>query len=267
MSERRIRVTGRQVYGRAMPLKRPGRLRVRRPQLSLLQRRLILLAVLMVAGGWALLRLFAITTVTVKSPGRGVEIKAEVGKLLDESWQQRNLLTLDDGQLESKLQQADPLLRSVEVRRRWFHGVVVTAVLKQPSLGWSTGNQRYLLDRDGTAIGVLASSSTLPIVVDGSNLPVQIGQRVTTSHFVAFATGLVPALSANGVGVRGLSVKDTTLDLTATTNKGYRLVFDTGRGVEEEMADLKSVQTLLASQKRTPAEYIDVRIAGRAYYK
>ncbi len=267
MNERRVRSAGRQIYGRAMPLGRPARKSKRLPAMSLLQRRLALLAALVVAALFGLSQLFAINTVVVKSSSRVGEIKAEAEKLISASWKQRNLLSFDDADFVLKLQQADPLLRSVGVRRQWFHAIAVTAVLKQPSLGWSTGNQKYLLDRDGSAIGLLASGTTLPVVTDGSNLPVQIGQQVASPRFVAFCMQLVPALSASGMGVTGLSVKDTTLDLSVSVNKGYRLVFDTGRDVGEELADLKSVQALLAAQKKTPAEYIDLRIAGKAYYK
>lgn len=231
------------------------------------QRRLVLLLVLVGAIGWLLSSWFAITTITVKVPSRGGEIKAEVAKLLDTSWRQRNLITLDSGEVVSELQQIDPLIRSAELRRQWPHGVVVNVTLKQPSLGWSTGNQQYLLDRDGTAIGVLPPGSTLPVVVDGSNLPIKLGQRVASARFVSFAAAAVPAISSAGITVTGLSIQETTLDLTVTTNKGYRLVLDTGRTIEEEIVDLKAVLALLASKKGQPAEYIDLRIAGKAYYK
>jgi cell division septal protein FtsQ len=259
---RQVRSAGRQIYGRAMPLNRPSRRRWRWPALGPLQRRLLLLAAGVLVAGYAVSRLFAITTITVQAPGRVGEIRAETRKLIDDSWRQKNLLTLNDEEVVSGLQQADPLLR-----RKWFHGINVTAALKQPSMGWSTGNQHYLLDRDGTAIGVLPLGSKLPVVTDGSNLPVQIGTRVAPARFVAFVTALVPALNAEGYGVQSMDVKDTTLDLSVATNKGYRLIFDTGRGVEEEMVDLRAVKALLANQKKTPAEYIDLRISGKAYYR
>jgi cell division septal protein FtsQ len=267
VNSRRVKNTGRPVYGRMQPVNRPGRARVRTPRLSLWQWRLLILVALLVAALYGLLKLFAVNTVVVTAPGRAEEIKAETVKLTQAKWQQGNLLTLDDEQLVLDLQQADPLLRSVQVRRKWFHTIAVSALLKQPSLGWSSDNQSFLLDRDGTAIGVLPAGSKLPVVNDGSNLPVKVGQRVTTSRFVAFVTGMVPALAGVGVGVTSLDVKDTTLDLSVTTNKGYRLIMDTSREVSDEMVDLKAVLALLASQKKTPAEYIDLRVAGKAYYK
>jgi cell division septal protein FtsQ len=235
--------------------------------LSSLQRRILLLSGGVVLGAYGIWHLFGVSKVEVQAPGRQVEIRTETERIIKDKWRQRNLLTINDGELVSDLQQGDPLLKSVEVRRKWFHSIVVKATLKQPSMGWTSGNQRYLLDRDGTAIGVLAADSKLPVVVDGSNLPVQMGARVAPARLVAFVTALVPALAAEGYSVTGLEVKDTTLDLNVTTDKGYQLVFDTGRTVGEEIYDLRAVKGLLATQKKTPAEYIDLRIAGKAYYK
>lgn len=267
MSERRVRFGSRGVYGRAMPLERPRRRGVKVPRPNLWQRRLVLIVIAVVAAGWGIMRLFAITEITVSASGHKAEINTATKKIVEGSLRQGNLLTLDSEELVSKLQQGDPLLRSVEVRRNWLHGITVSAILKQPSLGWSSGNQKYLLDRDGTVIGMLAAGSTIPVVVDGSNLPVQLGQRVVTTRFVNFVAGVTQALAAEGIGVSGLDVKDTTLDLNVSTNKGYRLIFDTSRPVADEIADLKAVRTLLATQHKTPGEYIDLRIAGKAYYR
>jgi cell division septal protein FtsQ len=266
VNERRVRAS-RQVYGRSMPLPRQGRVRAPKPAMSLAQRRLLIMVAVVGAGLWSLWQIFKINDIVVEAPGRQADIQTETRKLMGQSWMQQNLLTLNDGELAQRLTDSDPLLRSVDVRRRWLHGIKVSAVLKQPSMGWRSDDQQYLVDRDGTAIGVLPAGSTLPVVDDGSNLPVKVGQRVATSRFVGFVTDLAPALKGVGVGVTGLSVKDTTLDLSVKTDKGYRLIMDTSREVGEQVNDLKAVLNLLAAQKKAPAEYIDLRIAGKAYYK
>ncbi len=267
MSQRIVRSAGRPVYGRVQPLSRGPRRGPKRPRLNGLQRRLLIILGLIAVAGWGIGQLFALRTVTVSSSARKAEIESESRKLVTSSWWWGNLVTFNEDEFVSKLQQADPLLRAVTVRRAWFHAIVVTATLKQPSLGWSSGNQTYVLDKDGTVIGVAGAGLNFPVVYDGSNLPVQVGQRVASVHFVEFADQIVPALAASGIGVTRLDIKDTTFDLAAATNMGYRLLFDTTRGVDEEVADLKAVQRLLVTQKHTPAEYIDLRIAGKAYYK
>ncbi len=265
MNERRVRSAPRPIYGRPQPT-RGVRRRVWRPRLGLLPRRLLLLAAAVIVVIFILRQAFAITSVKVISNLRSPEITQEVHASLG-SWQQSNLLTMDAGTLESALQRLDPMIKSISVQRSWPHGVSVSVILKQPSLGWSSGNQTYLLDRDGTVISALPAGSTLPVVVDGSNLPVKLGDRVTSSRFVDFTTSVTNGLPALGVKATTLAVKETTFDLYVNTNKGYQLVFDTTRPVAQQLADLKTILVSLAAQKRTAVEYIDLRIDGKAYYK
>jgi cell division septal protein FtsQ len=227
----------------------------------------MILTVVLIAVLIILKQAFAITSVTVKAPSRTGDIQTEAQKLLQGDWQQGSLLTFDDGDFTDKLLATDPMLKTADVRRSWPHGLTVTATLKQPSLGWSTGNQNYLLDLDGTAIGALPAGSTIPMVVDGSNLPVKLGQKVATARFVAFVMSLPDALKQSGLAATRYEVKDTTLDLYVTTNKGYYLLLDTGREPAGAAADLKSITTYLQVQKKAPATYIDLRVAGKAYYK
>lgn len=267
MTERRVRVSGRATYGRSQPLRRPQRRAWRPPQIGLWQQRAILLVILVCGVVWGLSKAFATTEVTVLAGAESPRVLKAVHQLVGENAWYGNLLTLDPGGLASKLQQADPILKSVNVTRKLPHTITVTVSLKQPSLGWSTGNQAYLLDRDGTAIGPLPAGSKLAVVTDGSNLPVKAGDRVASARFVAFVGELVPALAALGLPAAHLDVADTTQDLSIQTSKGYRLIFDTSRSVKDELFDLKAVLATLAIQKKTPAEYIDLRISGKAYYK
>jgi cell division septal protein FtsQ len=178
---------------------------------------------------------------------------------------QDNLLTLSSAKLSTSLIALDPQLKAVEISRVWPHSIRVVVTAKQPALAWSTGNQSYLLDRDGTVIGNLPNGSTLPTVVDGSNLPVQKGQQVVTATFVTFCNELLTDIPKTGITITGLRVQDTTFDLYAQTNRGYQLIFDTTRPAADEVADLMTVEKTLAG--KTPAHYIDMRIAGKAYYQ
>jgi len=256
------------VWGRQQPPRRPPAWR-REPSLGmgLLPRRLLILGLAIVTLVLALSQLFALRNVVVQAPVRVAETQAAAQQQINSSLHQRNLLTFDGPTLAAALLKADPTLKTVDVRRRWPHGVVLTVTLKQAGIGWVSGNQAYLLDRDGGAVSTLPANSSLPVVMDGSNLPVTLGQQVTTGRFVTFVTELAPQLAALGLGPVQYHVQDTTLDLTVTTSKNYRLILDTSRAAGDEMADLKTLLGFLNKQGKTPAEYIDLRIAGKAYYK
>lgn len=264
MSERRVRSVGRPQYNR--PASRSRRRSVSRglPQIP---GRYILFAIALVLILFGLYATFAINTIEVRSPSRGVEIKAEALKIKQGSLRQGNLVTLRAGKFADDLKTRDPLILSVELKRKWFHTLQIVVNLKQPGLGWTTGNQTYLVDRDGTIIDSFPAGSSLPVVIDDSNLPVKISQRIVSTKFVTFVADIIPHISEYGLAVSKIEVKETTVDLYVTTNKGYQLIFDTSRNASDELADLKGVLALITSQKKTPTTYIDLRIPNKAYFK
>jgi cell division septal protein FtsQ len=229
--------------------------------------RYVLFAIGIVLVLFGLYAAFAIKTIEVRSPSRGAEIKAEALKIKQGSLRQGNLALLGAGQFADDLKKSDPLILSVELKRRWFHTLQIVVNLKQPGIGWTTGNQSYLVDRDGTIIDSFPAGSALPVVVDDSNLPVKISQRIVATKFVTFVTELIPHIPEYGLSVTKVEVKETTVDLYVTTNKGYQLIFDTSRNASDELADLKGVMALITSQKKTPTAYIDLRIPNKAYFK
>ncbi len=265
-NQRHVR-TARPIYGRP-PVSRNRRpTRKRTFSVGLMPKRVIFLIILIIAVGLGLKQLFTVKTVSVESTTHKAEITREVQSIISTNWMQSNLLTFSSDRLTKQLQNIDPIIKSVTVSQQWPSGVSLKVTLKRPSLGWTSGNQSYLLDRDGTVIGPLPTGQSLPVVLDDSNLPVQLGQRVTSTQFVGFTIDVASALASLKLGPTKLEIKDTTLDLYATTPGGYQLIFDTSRSSVDEVADLKAILAALAAQKKQPAQYIDLRVVGKAYYK
>ncbi len=78
---------------------------------------------------------------------------------------------------------------------------------------------------------------------------------------------LAAALAPLHINPGRYEIKDTTLDLYVTMAAGYYVVFDTSRSPTGEVGDLKTLLTFMASQHKTAAQYIDLRISGRAYFQ
>lgn len=157
-------------------------------------------------------------------------------------------------------------LRDVSLGRQWPSTLLVKVTERQPSLNWQTGGQTYLLDNDGSIIGI-SDDATKPTVVDTSNLPVKPGDRVAPARFVDFCLKMVEQVSAMGLGVVSLRITDTTNEVQATINKGYAIKFDSTRDVTDQISDLRLVLDTLAKQQKKPTEYVDLRIQGKAYYR
>ncbi|MBW3538556.1 FtsQ-type POTRA domain-containing protein [Candidatus Parcubacteria bacterium] len=180
----------------------------------------------------------------------------------------RNLITLGLVPLESELLKQDQRLKTVTLQRRWPRGLVVAVTERRPALGWKSGDQLLALDASGTAIGPVAAGQKLPVVVDRSRLPVKPGDRVVPVRFIAFCTTLLEQLpQRTGLELRGLEVPESTSELYAMTNKGYSIRFDTTRPVGEQVTDLVNVLAALSKLKKTPSQYIDLRVQHKAYYR
>lgn len=187
---------------------------------------------------------------------------------IDKQWFGRNTLLLNGGALTAALEAAEPAIKSAEIKRRGFHAIEVVISERQPSLNWKTNGVSYLLDVDGTVIGLsTVAYAKLPTVVDTSNLPVKEGERVAPAAFVTFCSEFIKALPQAGLQVAEVTVPETTSEIHIKTDKGFILKLDTTRPAAGELADLKAVQTELTRAKKTPAEYIDLRIEHKAYYK
>jgi hypothetical protein len=105
------------------------------------------------------------------------------------------------------------------------------------------------------------------VVQDDSNLPVRPARRVVGTRFVTFVTALAQALPGLKLTSTKYEIKDTTYDLYVSTTAGYRLILDTGRAAGDQAGDIDTMLRFLVKQRKHPAEYIDLRVPGRAYYK
>ena len=267
MKPRRVSGADRPVYRRPAALS-PRRRRLVVPKVNW-QLYLVGGGVLVVLVGWG--QGFAINKISVhgqKSLSSG-EVVSYVRQIQATNFWWGNLSTVDTAAMAAQLTAKHYQFKTVAITRQWPHGLDIMIDERTPSLLWRSGEATYLLDLDGTVMSPInPSSSKLPTVTDSTNLPVKAGQRVVSTRFVSFCVGLVEHLSqTTGISVTGLAVADTTTEITASTNKGYVVKFDTTRSVEDSLAELQRVLVQLATLKKSPAEYIDLRIENKAYYK
>ncbi|HSX48617.1 MAG TPA: FtsQ-type POTRA domain-containing protein [Candidatus Nanoarchaeia archaeon] len=213
---------------------------------------------------------FGIKNITVT--GNKQLSKSEIIKTAQASTSHRpwrnNLLTLDEAALRKDLLASNYRFKSVSFVRHLPKSLEIKVAERQPSLNWQTGGQTYTLDVDGSLIGPAEPGSPLPTVLDSANLPVKAGDKVVPAKFVKFCTDIVEQMpKRTGVAVASLRVPDTTSEVYVTTNKGYLIKFDTTREASEQIDDLVNVLATLSRIKKTPAEYIDLRVENRAYYR
>jgi len=99
---------------------------------------------------------------------------------------------------------------------------------------------------------------------------VNLGTQFLSPVFVKFVTQLatdLPTISAQiqvPITLTNIDVEESTLQTTAQTAEGFKILFDTTRPVDSQLAALKKV---LSEHRSEVTEYVDVRVQGWAYYK
>ena len=149
---------------------------------------------------------------------------------------------------------------------------IVTISTAQPQLLLTAQGKVYVLDKRGTAIMMandLSSSirQTLPVINDQSGANVEVGQTVLPAEDVAFITTVLTQLKAKQVTPEAITLPATAHEVDIKpSGKAYFVKFNVDTDAREAAGAYLATRQKLEETKVNPAQYIDVRVPGRAYY-
>ena len=159
----------------------------------------------------------------------------------------------------------------MDIKRVWPHNLIINVQEISPSLYWSSENKIYWLNQDGIVIAAnkpISNQIGLCLVVDKANVPVGLGSRIVTNQFINFVAEAKKGIEQQtNLRVSEIDIRESTYELFFIVDKGYYIRFNTQRDLKLQLDDLKVVLNKLASLTQKPAEYIDLRIEGRVFYK
>lgn len=200
--------------------------------------------------------------------------QAGAAKILRGSLANHSKLTIDTADFERTFQKEFPEVSSVSlglplVGRR----PVVSITTAQPELLLAANNQLYVIDKRGSAIMVasdlpVSTRQKLPLIHDQSGLAIKLGQVVLSSENINFIMVVDDQLTA-----QKLTVSDITLPTVPhqvnfrLTGQPYYIKFSFDTDARQSAGSLLAVRQYLAGHNTAPAEYIDLRVPGRAYYR
>jgi len=187
-----------------------------------------------------------------------------------------NKLTVNTTIVTADLKKQFPELHTVSVSLPVF-GRQPTVYVQPatPHIILLSHGERYMLDSNGRALSVVRPGATLPtgkkalpLVEDKSDLAVSVGTIALPSDSIAFIDEVAGQLRA-----KGMTVETWTLPIAASeldvkpSGVGYTVKFNLRGKAREQAGSFIAVKQRLDAQKTSPAEYIDVRVVGRAFYK
>lgn len=182
---------------------------------------------------------------------------------------ERLRFTLSNGQLLSRLTVTDPEIASVKQVTSWGLGTTNFAItLRQPVAGWQINHQQYYVDASGVAFQKNYFTPPGVQIIDQSGAVPGSGGTVTSTRFLSFIGKIVSVAQGRGYAVtQAILPAGTTREVAiriANLQPEVRLSIDRGAG--EQVEDMDRSLKYLTAKGVTP-QYIDVRIAGKAYYQ
>ena len=186
----------------------------------------------------------------------------------------RDRITIDTVNIENEIMAEFPELGQVSVSLPVFgRHPVISIVAKQPAMALTSQQGVFVLDANGVAM-VRASNARgfdnikLPIVNDESSLNIEVGKGVLTSQQVEYISVLVQQLNLNKKQVSTVTLPPV-INQVQIKLKGfsYFIKFDMQNDPRTSAGAFLALSKRLAKDGATPAEYVDVRIEDRAFYR
>lgn len=188
-----------------------------------------------------------------------------------------NKLTIDTATIAEEMKQRFPEVREVSVSLPVI-GRQPTVYIQPASpqlILQTTKGDRYVLDSSGRvlmpvspALRLPTDDAALPVIIDESGLDVTVSKTALPRSDISFITEVAGQLKAQKISVDRWSLPAGTSELRAKVTGGpYYVKFNLRGKAREESGAFIATRKYLNNQHIIPAEYIDVRVSGRTFYK
>jgi cell division septal protein FtsQ len=183
------------------------------------------------------------------------------------------LLNLDSKKVESQITQKFSDVKSVQIKRIWYKkGVDISYVMREPIIKWQAGSELKFIDENGVILNSTpVNQNDLYVIEDNSGLKLDSGEKVFAERNVTFCGLAMKAVNNNpsvknnfvGFGIPATSLKEIDIKLKS----GLVVKLSTELDPEGQVSLLAQIIDKLANEGKTPAEYIDLRVPGKVFWK
>jgi len=196
-------------------------------------------------------------------------------QLLAGSIWNRNKITIDTSQLSQKLAAKFPELTNVSVTLPLLsHRPIIYIQSAQPALILSGVSGSFVIGTNGNVLYASNGDESLQQlhliqVADQSGLKLSLGRQALTASDISFIQIVVAQLAARHFTVSTMTLPAATRELDVhIIGQPYFIKFNLETAdARQQAGTFLATQARLRSQNITPAQYIDVRVDGRAYYQ
>lgn len=184
----------------------------------------------------------------------------------------RNKISLDDQGIVKDLRAQFPEISSASVELPLFgESPIVHLSIATPSFFLNSGHNLFVVDSEGY---VVAPSISLPAVrnlltlSDQSGFAAKPGQQAMSSANVSFINTVVAEAKRAKVPISSLTLPALAQEVDLrTSDRGYYIKFFLGGDVLQQTGQFLAARHKFDQTNTQPSQYLDVRVAGKIYYK
>lgn len=186
----------------------------------------------------------------------------------------RSKLLFDSKGLTNELKKQFPELSAVSVTVPIFsRRPVITIQTTRLGFILISGKESYIIGTNGVALvnvndteGVVALG--LRTVSDNSGVDIKIGKSALPQEQAMFISTVVEQLEKQNIKVDSLSIPKSPYDLhVRIVGEKYYVKFNILEDAKQQSGAFIALKNKLSSEGKIPAEYIDVRVGERVFYK
>jgi hypothetical protein len=171
--------------------------------------------------------------------------------------------------LQDQITHDHPEVLGIGVQRDWYGGnVQFTIVFRMPLLVWKTGGKQFYVDAKGVAFTYNHFADPTVAVTDQSGIPPDESGVVASSRFIRFLGQIVAAVNGYGKGiVMSVIIPPATKEVDLKLGgREYVIKTNTDRDPLQEAEDIANALKFF-DQRGIKPQYVDVRVAHKAFYK
>ena len=184
----------------------------------------------------------------------------------------RNKLTFNEAGVIKQLKTKFPEISSASVELPFFsQQPTLRLIISKPSLLMTSGGRRYVVDSQGViagTAGVIKNSSRLAKITDQSGFNAQIGGPVLSSADITFIKTLLSEAKAADIPLSSMTLPASAEELDIrTADQPYFVKFFLGGDALRQTGQFLAARHNFQQKGPAPAEYLDVRVPGKIFYK
>ena len=184
----------------------------------------------------------------------------------------RTKLTLDERGIISALKKQFPEIDTVKIEVPIVSQIPTLRLsIAPPTFNFSSHDNLYVVGSNGVVTGLssrLAGASKLPDVIDQSGFAAAPGKQVLGTEAIAFINTLLTQCQRAGVKVQSLTLPATAQELDLRVqNQPYFVKFYLGGDSLNQAGQYLAAKHKFDSEDLQPEQYLDVRVAGKIYYR